>query len=77
MLAQIEVRLISPCVFKLSNAVDIDSIPTVPKQGSEPLLSTLGERSPEAIDYLGVSYGITLPLLKFWCRAGYVPLYIR
>lgn len=48
----------------------------VPKQGSEPLLSTLGERSPEAIDYLGVSYGITLPLLKFWCRAGYVPLYI-
>lgn len=53
---------------------DKDSI--VPRHSSKPLLSALGERPPEAVDYLGVSYGVTLPLLKFWCRAAYVPLYI-
>ncbi|KAG6837179.1 hypothetical protein H0H93_013406 [Arthromyces matolae] len=42
-----------------------------------PLLQRLSERKPETLDYLGVSYGITPPLLRFWKRAGYVPLYIR
>jgi len=42
-----------------------------------PLLQRLTERKPENIDYLGVSYGLTPQLLRFWKRAGYVPLYIR
>ncbi|RDB21639.1 RNA cytidine acetyltransferase [Hypsizygus marmoreus] len=42
-----------------------------------PLLQRLTERKPEALDYLGVSYGLTPQLLRFWKRAGYVPLYIR
>ncbi|EIN12992.1 DUF699-domain-containing protein [Punctularia strigosozonata HHB-11173 SS5] len=42
-----------------------------------PLLQRLPERKPENLDYLGVSYGLTSPLLRFWKRAGYVPLYIR
>ncbi|KAJ3561455.1 hypothetical protein NP233_g10184 [Leucocoprinus birnbaumii] len=42
-----------------------------------PLLQRLTERKPENLDYLGVSYGLTPPLLRFWKRAGYVPLYIR
>ncbi|KAH8114397.1 DUF699-domain-containing protein [Phellopilus nigrolimitatus] len=42
-----------------------------------PLLQRLSERKPETLDYLGVSYGLTSPLLRFWKRAGYVPLYIR
>lgn len=42
-----------------------------------PLLQLLTERKPEALDYLGVSYGLTSPLLRFWKRAGYVPLYLR
>ncbi|KAG5338546.1 hypothetical protein C0989_007110 [Termitomyces sp. Mn162] len=42
-----------------------------------PLLQRLSERKPEALDYLGVSYGLTPQLLRFWKRAGYVPLYIR
>lgn len=42
-----------------------------------PLLQSLSERKPESLDYLGVSYGLTSQLLKFWKRAGYVPLYIR
>ncbi len=42
-----------------------------------PLLQRLSERKPEQLDYLGVSYGLTKDLLRFWKRAGYVPLYIR
>ncbi|ETW81501.1 hypothetical protein HETIRDRAFT_64813 [Heterobasidion irregulare TC 32-1] len=42
-----------------------------------PLLQRLTERKPESLDYLGVSYGLTPQLLRFWKRAGYVPLYVR
>ncbi|VDC00414.1 unnamed protein product [Peniophora sp. CBMAI 1063] len=42
-----------------------------------PLLMRLTERKPETLDYLGVSYGLTSQLLRFWKRAGYIPLYIR
>lgn len=42
-----------------------------------PLLQRLSERAPENLDYLGVSYGITPLLFKFWKRAGFVPLYMR
>jgi N-acetyltransferase 10 len=42
-----------------------------------PLFARLSERRPAALDYLGVSYGLTQPLHKFWQRAGYVPVYIR
>ena len=42
-----------------------------------PLLQRLSERRPETLDYLGVSYGLTPQLLRFWKRAGFVPLYLR
>ena len=42
-----------------------------------PLLQRLTERRPERLDYLGVSYGLTSQLLRFWKRAGFVPLYLR
>ena len=42
-----------------------------------PLLQKLSQRKPEKIDYLGVSYGMTDNLLRFWKRRGYVPLYVR
>ncbi|KAF2772117.1 DUF699-domain-containing protein [Teratosphaeria nubilosa] len=48
---------------------DIKSMP--------PLFARLSERKPYPLDYLGVSYGLTQPLHKFWKRAGYVPVYIR
>lgn len=52
--------------------------PTVKAPGEmPPLLQRLSERKPEALDYLGVSYGLTPQLLRFWKRAGYVPLYLR
>jgi len=42
-----------------------------------PLLQRLTEKKPESLDYLGVSYGLTPQLLRFWKRAKYVPLYLR
>ena len=66
-----------------------------PRAGLPPLLSSLGNRSPEAVDYVGVAYGLTLPLyrsallgvsglfmmssfhVRFWNRAGYIPVYLR
>jgi N-acetyltransferase 10 len=42
-----------------------------------PLFSKLTEKRPESIDYLGVSYGLTQPLHKFWKRASYAPVYLR
>lgn len=40
-----------------------------------PLLQRLSERRPEQLDYLGVSFGLTPELLRFWKKAGYTPLY--
>ena len=48
---------------------DINSMP--------PLFSRLSERRPQALDYLGVSFGLTPPLHKFWKRAFFAPVYLR
>lgn len=48
-----------------------------PRKKLPPLLLMLSERVPEKLDYIGVSYGLTEPLLKFWKRAGFVPVYLR
>lgn len=48
-----------------------------PRNKLSPLLLKLSERRPEHLDYLGVSFGLTENLLKFWKRAGYVPVYVR
>lgn len=42
-----------------------------------PLLLKLSEKAPYALDYLGVSYGMTPQLHKFWKRGGFVPVYLR
>ncbi|XP_066585777.1 RNA cytidine acetyltransferase [Prorops nasuta] len=48
-----------------------------PRSSLPPLLLKLTERQPEHLDYIGVSFGITEQLLKFWKRAGFVPVYLR
>ena len=48
-----------------------------PRKNLPPLLQQLGERPPEALHYIGTSFGVTLPLFKFWNRAAYRPLYLR
>jgi N-acetyltransferase 10 len=42
-----------------------------------PLFSKLSERRPDSLDYVGVSYGLTQPLHRFWKRAGFAPVYLR
>lgn len=42
-----------------------------------PLFSKLSERRPDELDYVGVSYGLTQPLHKFWKRASFAPVYLR
>ncbi|KZP07493.1 DUF699-domain-containing protein [Athelia psychrophila] len=70
-------------VYPDAGAVDKDTnlltdTPTVRAASAmPPLLQRLSERKPESLDYLGVSYGLTPQLLRFWKRAGYVPLYMR
>ena len=29
------------------------------------------------MDYLGVAFGLTLPLYNFWAKAGFEPVYLR
>ncbi|SPO21662.1 related to KRE33 - essential protein, required for biogenesis of the small ribosomal subunit [Ustilago trichophora] len=41
------------------------------------LLQRLSERRPEQLDWLGVSYGLTPQLFKFWKKSGYTPLWVR
>ncbi|XP_062860160.1 RNA cytidine acetyltransferase isoform X2 [Trichomycterus rosablanca] len=48
-----------------------------PRTDLPPLLLKLNERKAERLDYLGVSYGLTSQLLKFWKKAGFVPVYLR
>lgn len=41
-----------------------------------PMLSKLTQRRAERLDYLGVSYGLTSELLKFWKKSGFTPVYL-
>ncbi|KAJ1897429.1 N-acetyltransferase 10 [Coemansia sp. IMI 209127] len=42
-----------------------------------PLFLALPEKKPMRLHWLGVSYGLTQALHKFWKRAGYAPVYMR
>ncbi|CAL1535363.1 unnamed protein product [Lymnaea stagnalis] len=48
-----------------------------PRKNLPPLLVKLTDRRPEKLDYLGVSYGLTSDLFRFWKKAGFVPVYMR
>lgn len=60
-----------------SEAVSLLEEAVMPRKDLPPLLLKLSERQAESLDYLGVSYGLTPRLLKFWKRAGFVPVYLR
>ncbi|GKT64836.1 nucleolar ATPase [Colletotrichum tofieldiae] len=42
-----------------------------------PLFARFSEIRPAALDYVGVSYGLTQQLHKFWKRASFAPVYLR
>ncbi|KAK5867197.1 hypothetical protein PBY51_011711 [Eleginops maclovinus] len=60
-----------------SEAVSLLEEVITPRKELPPLLLKLSERRAERLDYLGVSYGLTTKLLKFWRKAGYTPVYLR
>lgn len=47
------------------------------KKIHKPLLLQLNERKAEKLNYLGVSYGLTPSLLKFWKKRSFSPVYLR
>ncbi|XP_077974705.1 RNA cytidine acetyltransferase-like [Styela clava] len=61
------------------NDEDVDLLDevVVPRKHLPSLLLKLTERKPERLDYIGVSYGLTAPLLKFWSKQGFIPVYLR
>ncbi|XP_054633393.1 RNA cytidine acetyltransferase [Dunckerocampus dactyliophorus] len=60
-----------------SEAVTLLEEVVTPRKELPPLLLKLSERRAEQLHYLGVSYGLTTQLLKFWKKAGYTPVYLR
>ncbi|KAF1992049.1 DUF699-domain-containing protein [Aulographum hederae CBS 113979] len=53
-----------------------DNVKVREMKAMPPLFALLSERKPPSLDYVGVSYGITTQLHKFWQRAAFVPLYV-
>ncbi|KAJ5086081.1 RNA cytidine acetyltransferase [Penicillium argentinense] len=56
----------------LDDNVQVRDIRSMP-----PLFGKLTERRPDVLDYVGVSYGLTPTLHKFWKRSSFVPVYLR
>ncbi|KAI3322649.1 DUF699-domain-containing protein [Xylariaceae sp. AK1471] len=56
----------------LKDEITVRDINTLP-----PLFSKLSECRPSSIEYVGVSYGLTQPLHKFWRKNGFSPVYLR
>lgn len=51
-----------------------------PRADLPPLLQQLHEVPPPrapALHYVGVAFGLTHELFRFWKRAGYIPVYLR
>ncbi|XP_068651876.1 RNA cytidine acetyltransferase 1-like [Aristolochia californica] len=47
-----------------------------PRANLPPLLVHLRERQPEKLHYIGVSFGLTLDLFRFWRKHKFAPFYI-
>jgi N-acetyltransferase 10 len=58
-----------------SNGLIMEQI--TPRANLPPLLLKLSERPAEQLDYIGVAYGLTADLLRFWKRAGLSVVYLR
>ncbi|MCJ1228409.1 killer toxin resistant protein [Toensbergia leucococca] len=56
----------------LSDNVKVRDIQSMP-----PLFSKLSECRPQPLEYLGVSFGLTASLHRFWKRASFSPVYLR
>ncbi|XP_067937796.1 RNA cytidine acetyltransferase-like [Watersipora subatra] len=61
----------------MSESVGLLEEVITPRKNLPPLLNKLSERKAESLDYLGVSYGLTSDLLRFWKKSGFLPVYLR
>jgi N-acetyltransferase 10 len=61
---------------ELAEASLFDDIKVRDMNELPPLFAKLSERRAEKLDYVGVSYGLTQPLHKFWKRASFAPVYL-
>ena len=75
----VEEEMVRVSDSELENAqLSSDKIQVRDPSTMPPLLLKLSERPPkEFLHWLGVSYGLTPQLHKFWKRAGYSPVYLR
>lgn len=48
----------------------------MPRANLPPLLVHLRERRPEKLHYIGVSFGLTRDLFRFWRKHNFVPFYL-
>ncbi|RNA32849.1 N-acetyltransferase 10 [Brachionus plicatilis] len=48
-----------------------------PRKNLPPLLLKLSERRAEKLSYIGVSFGLTSDLFRFWKKLGFLPVYLR
>lgn len=60
-----------------SSAEDDESDMLEPRKIESNILVSLNNRPYEALDYLGVSYGMTIDLFNFWKRAEFDVVYVR
>ncbi|EPE10482.1 nucleolar atpase [Ophiostoma piceae UAMH 11346] len=68
---------VSQAELAKASLLDDDDVKVRDIQAMPPLFSRLSERRPPTLDYVGVSYGVTAELLKFWKRASFAPVYLR
>lgn len=60
-----------------SNSLNSEKIKPRKEDALPPLFINLSHKSPYYLHYMGVSYGLTTQLHKFWKRQGYTPVYLR
>ncbi|KAI5846932.1 GNAT acetyltransferase 2-domain-containing protein [Tricharina praecox] len=60
-----------------NSQLQTDTVKVRDPKSLPPLLLRLSEKRPELLDYLGVSYGLTDQLHKFWKKSAFVPVYLR
>lgn len=61
-----------------NSSLQTDNVKVRDIRSMPPLFSRLSEiRPPAQLDYIGVSFGLTPQLHKFWKRAGFAPVYLR
>lgn len=74
---EVEEKEEPPMEIQSVTDVDILEETIAPRTSLPPLLLKLSQRKPENLNYIGVCFGLTEQLLKFWKKSGFVPTYIK